>query len=62
MNMIYSNYLGDLFSALPLLLLFLMIIICYVINGFAGLLFGASGYSSLFIVFNININIYRFMV
>lgn len=51
MNMIYSNYLGDLFSALPLLLLFLMIIICYGINGFAGLLFGASGYSSLFIVF-----------
>lgn len=50
MNLIYANYLGDLFSAIPLFLLFILIILCYSIYGFAGLLLAASGYSSLFIV------------
>lgn len=53
MNLIYSNYLGDLFSAIPAILMFLLISIVYSIEGFAGLLFAASGYISLFIIYGV---------
>lgn len=53
MNLIYSNYLGDLFSAIPTILMFLLISIVYSIEGFAGLLFTASGYISLFIIYGV---------
>ncbi|CAD8199493.1 unnamed protein product [Paramecium octaurelia] len=53
MNLIYSNYLGDLFSAIPMVLMLLLITIVYSIQGFAGLLFAASGYTSVFIIYGI---------
>jgi len=53
MNLIYSNYLGDLFSAIPMILMLLLITIVYSIQGFAGLLFAASGYISIFIIYGI---------
>ncbi|CAD8124013.1 unnamed protein product [Paramecium sonneborni] len=53
MNLIFSNYLGDLYSAIPTVLMFLLITIVYSIEGFAGLLFTASGYVSLFIIYGV---------
>ncbi|CAD8116152.1 unnamed protein product [Paramecium sonneborni] len=53
MNLIYSNYLGDLFSAIPNVLMLLLITMVYSINGFAGLLFAASGYISIYIIYGI---------
>lgn len=53
MNLIYSNYLGDLFSAIPIFLMILLLSIVYSISGFIGLLFAASGYVSLFIIYGV---------
>lgn len=53
MNLIYSNYLGDLFSAIPMIFMILLITIVYSIQGFAGLLFAASGYISIFIIYGV---------
>lgn len=53
MNFIYSNYLGDLFSSIPLLIHFVLIYVCYRLNGFAGMLFAATGYISLFMIYGI---------
>ena len=53
MNLIYSSYLGDLFSAIPVLIMVLLVSIVYTIQGFAGLYFAASGYVSLFIVYGV---------
>lgn len=53
MNFIYSNYLGELFSALPLILMIFLALIVFNIYGFAGLLFSAFGYISLFIIYGI---------
>lgn len=53
MNLIYSNYLGDLFTAIPTFLMILLVSITYSLLGFPGLLFAASGYVSLFIIYGV---------
>ncbi|KAM3141942.1 hypothetical protein pb186bvf_006028 [Paramecium bursaria] len=53
MNLIFNSYLGDLFASIPLFAYISLIAICYKILGFLGILYGACGYFSLYLLYGV---------